>query len=91
MPDQPDVPESGLGGFAHRAAERGAQGALFGFFQLAAEQFRGAREQFAIQLVRQRRAFGQLQDLLALFRADGFGEACVIGEMVSGEGRLEVI
>jgi selenide,water dikinase len=29
--------------------------------------------------------------VLALFRADGFDEACVIGEMVSGEGRVEVI
>ncbi|MFB9123205.1 selenide, water dikinase SelD [Paraburkholderia dipogonis] len=32
-----------------------------------------------------------VDEVLALFRADGFGEACVIGEMVSGEGRVEVI
>jgi selenide,water dikinase len=32
-----------------------------------------------------------VDEVLALFRADGFDEACVIGEMVSGEGRVEVI
>jgi selenide,water dikinase len=31
-----------------------------------------------------------VDEVLALFRADGFGEACVIGEMVSGEGRVEI-
>ncbi|MFM0194018.1 selenide, water dikinase SelD [Paraburkholderia strydomiana] len=30
-------------------------------------------------------------DVLALFHADGFGDARVIGEMVAGEGRVEVI
>jgi selenide,water dikinase len=32
-----------------------------------------------------------VDEVLALFHADGFGEACVIGDMVSGEGRVEVI
>ena len=32
-----------------------------------------------------------VDEVLALFRADGFGEAFVIGEMVSGEGRVDVI
>jgi selenide, water dikinase len=32
-----------------------------------------------------------VDEVLALFRADGFDEARVIGEMVSGEGRVEVI
>jgi selenide,water dikinase len=32
-----------------------------------------------------------VDDVLALFHADGFGDARVIGEMVAGEGRVEVI
>ena len=31
-----------------------------------------------------------VDEVLALFRADGFNEACVIGEMVSGDKRVEV-
>ncbi|ASL46368.1 Selenide, water dikinase [Burkholderia sp. AD24] len=32
-----------------------------------------------------------VDEVLALFRADGFSDACVIGEMVSGEGRVEIV
>jgi selenide,water dikinase len=32
-----------------------------------------------------------VNDVLALFRADGFADARVIGEMVAGEGRVEVM
>jgi selenide,water dikinase len=32
-----------------------------------------------------------VDEVLALFRADGFGDACVIGEMMSGEARVEVV
>jgi len=32
-----------------------------------------------------------VDDVLALFRADGFGDARVIGEMVAGAGRVEVV
>lgn len=31
-----------------------------------------------------------VNDVLAIFRADGFNEAAVIGEMVDGAGRVEV-
>lgn len=31
-----------------------------------------------------------VDDVLAIFRADGFGEAAVIGEMTNGAGRVEV-
>jgi selenide,water dikinase len=31
-----------------------------------------------------------VDDVLAIFRADGFGHAAVIGEMMDGAGRVEV-
>jgi selenide,water dikinase len=32
-----------------------------------------------------------VDEVLAIFRADGFNEAAVIGEMVDGASRVEVI
>src|SRR6185437_5060209 len=59
---------SGVAAFGHRAAQGAAQGALFGFFEFATQQFTGAQQQFAIEFVRQRGAFGQRQDQFALGR-----------------------
>jgi selenide,water dikinase len=32
-----------------------------------------------------------VDEVLAIFRADGFNQAAVIGEMIDGESRVEVI